>query len=150
MWQHSSTVVQSHSLRFLDFSSFHMGRLRHTAPSLRLFVPNSLMMCHLSFRGCACNVSFPWLCSFGSNDSPTATTAPSLDQLILNGSLIHYQQVRVITVIKIFLLSSQSLCQHNHPNFSPFSRLFSLHNHPKSPSFSVGGQCSYITSSRST
>jgi hypothetical protein len=26
-----------------------MGRLRHTAPSLRLFVPNSLTVCHLSF-----------------------------------------------------------------------------------------------------
>jgi hypothetical protein len=53
--------------------------------------------------------------------SPSAISAPSLDQLVASGSLISYQQVRVITVIQIFLLSSQSLFQHNHPNFSSLS-----------------------------
>jgi hypothetical protein len=41
-------IVQSCSLTFLNFSSSHMGWLRHTAPS-QLFVPNSLTVCHLSF-----------------------------------------------------------------------------------------------------
>jgi hypothetical protein len=33
---------------FRCYHSF-MVQIRHTAPSLRLFVPNSLMVCHLSF-----------------------------------------------------------------------------------------------------
>jgi hypothetical protein len=52
-WQRSTTVAQSCSSRFLSLNSFRMG-LRHTAPFLRLFVLNSLMVCHLSF--------LPWLC----------------------------------------------------------------------------------------
>jgi hypothetical protein len=50
-----------------------------------------------------------------------ATSAPTLNQLVRSGSLISYQQIRVITVIQIFLLSSQSLFQHNRPNFSSHS-----------------------------
>jgi hypothetical protein len=62
-----------------------------------------------------------WLDSFRGDHSLSATSAPSLDQLVPSGSLISYQQVRVITVIQMFLLSSQSLFQHNHPNFPSLS-----------------------------
>jgi hypothetical protein len=121
--QCSATVVQLCSLRFLIFITSRMGQLHHTAPSSRLFVPNSLTVCHLSFlRGCACNITFMWVGSFRSDPSPTATSAPSLDQLILNGSLISYQQVRINTVVQILHL--YYLTQHNHAKFSPFSHLF--------------------------
>jgi hypothetical protein len=127
MWQRSTTVAQSRSSRFLNFSSFRMGRLRHTAPSLRLFISNSLTVSHHSFLPRAVLATFVAGVLFHSDHSPTATSAPSLDQLVPSGSLISYQQVRVITVIKIFLLSSQSLCEHNHPKFSLSLFLF----HPR-------------------
>jgi hypothetical protein len=47
--QRYATVVQSYSLRYLIFISSRMGQLRHTAPSLRLFILNSLTVCHHSF-----------------------------------------------------------------------------------------------------
>jgi hypothetical protein len=58
MRQHSVTVAKSYSLRFLNFSSFCMGRLRHTTHSLRFFIPNSLTVSHHSFLpgGIACNI----------------------------------------------------------------------------------------------
>jgi hypothetical protein len=62
-----------------------------------------------------------WLGSFRGDHSLSATSAPSLDQLVPSDSLMSYQKVRVNTVIQIFLLSSQSLFQHNHPNFSSLS-----------------------------
>jgi hypothetical protein len=54
-----------------------MAQICHTAPSLRLFVPNSLTVNHRSFssEGYACNVLF---FSSSGDYSPIATTAPSL------------------------------------------------------------------------
>jgi hypothetical protein len=89
--------------------------------------------------------------------SPTATSAPSLDQLILSGSLISYQQVRVITVIQSFFLPSQSLFQDIHPNFLLFLDFFNTiililllslsHNNGGCNSWS--GQCSHLSGSYS-
>jgi hypothetical protein len=113
-----------------------MGRLSHTAPSLRLFVPSSLTVCHLSF--------LPWAVLatsvIGVSRGDHSPSAPSLDQHVPSGSLISYQQVRVITVIKIFLLSSQSLFQHNHPNFSSHSL-----THISGGYNSLSGWCSHIS-----
>jgi hypothetical protein len=117
----SATVVQSHSLRFLNSISSRMGRLCHTAPSLRLFIQDSLTVsCH-SFLSRAVLATFVADVLFCCDHSPTATSAPSLDQVVPSGSLITYQQVRVITVIQILLL--YCLTRHNHTKFSPFSRL---------------------------
>jgi hypothetical protein len=136
----SATVAQSRSLKFLNVITSRIGRLRHTAPSLRLFVPNGLTVCHLSF--------LPWdvlatsVIGVSSGDhSPTATSAPSLDQLVPSSSLISYQQVRVITVIqKIFLSVTHTMMQ----SFLRFLVSFFQHNHPKIPSISLShnsGSC---------
>jgi hypothetical protein len=89
MWQRSATVVQSRSLRFLNFITSRMGRLCHTAPSLRLFIPNSLTVCHLSFLLWAV-LAMSMIGVSRSNYSPSA---PSLDQLVPSGSRISYQQI---------------------------------------------------------
>jgi hypothetical protein len=120
-WQCSATVAQSRSLRFLNFISSRMGRLHHTAPSLRLFIPKSLTVSHHSSFPRAVLTTFVAGVLYHGDHSPTAASAPSLNQLVPSGSLISYQQVRVITVIQIFLLSTQSLFQHTHPNFSSVS-----------------------------
>jgi hypothetical protein len=72
---------------FYGFNSYHMGETRHTAPSLRLFRPEQPngVSPFLSSVGCACNVTFLWLGSFCSDHSPTVTSTPFLDQLVLSG-----------------------------------------------------------------
>jgi hypothetical protein len=85
---------------------------RYTAPSLSLFVPNSLTVSRHSFLPRAVLGTSVIGLSHGDH-SPSATTVPSLDQLVLSGSLISYQQVRVITVVQILRL--YYLTQHNHP-----------------------------------
>jgi hypothetical protein len=59
---------------------------RHIAPSLRLFVPNSLMVCHLLFllRVVLCDVLLPMDRFLRGDHSPTATPATSLRALILS------------------------------------------------------------------
>jgi hypothetical protein len=92
-WQCSATVAQPCSLRFLNFISSHMGRLCHTAPFLRLFIPNSITVSHNSFLPSAVLATFVVVVLFRGDHSLTATSAPSLDQLVPNGSLIRYQQI---------------------------------------------------------
>jgi hypothetical protein len=78
------------------------GSTRYIAPSLRLFVLNSLpAYCHFfSSEGCTCDVC-DWSCfpsvwhSSHRDYSPTAPTAPSLRPLILGGFLIRCQLVQV-------------------------------------------------------
>jgi hypothetical protein len=74
----------------------------YTAPSLRLFILNSLLAyCHFFFsEGCACDVCdwlqlpSPWFNSHGDY-SPTALIAPSLRLLVPSGSLIRYEPVQM-------------------------------------------------------
>jgi hypothetical protein len=77
------------------------GSTCHTAPSLRLFILNSLQAYrHFFFsKSCTCDVCdrsrlpSSWLGSHG--DYSTAPAAPSLRPLIPSGSLIRYKPVQV-------------------------------------------------------
>jgi hypothetical protein len=78
------------------------GYTCHGAPSLRLFVPNSLQVCShfFSSKGCACNAcDRSHLPSRGSAfrdvHSPTAPAAPSLRQLVPSSFLMRCQSVQV-------------------------------------------------------
>jgi hypothetical protein len=122
--QDAAALCYCCAIMFFEVSEFQQlphGGLRHTAPSLRLFVPNSLTVSRHSFLLRALLATFVAGVLFRGDHSPTATSAPSLDQLVPSDPLISYQQARVIIVIQNFLLSSQSLFQHNHPNFSSLS-----------------------------
>jgi hypothetical protein len=74
----------------------------HIAPSLRLFVPNSLQMYRHYFfsEGCACDVCdrsrlpSSWLGSHG-DCSPTAVAAPFLRPLVPSSSLIRCEPVQM-------------------------------------------------------
>jgi hypothetical protein len=100
-----------------------------------------------------------WLGSFFRGDhSPTTTSAPSSEQLVPSGSLISYQQVRVITVVQILLL--YYLTRHNHAKFSPFSPLscstqsskyffFLSLTHNSGGYNSWSGRCSHVSGSYS-
>jgi hypothetical protein len=70
-------------------SSFQAAH--HIASSLRLFVPNSLMVYHRSFspEGSARDI-FLWLGIFSLCTVPTTTTAPSLCALVLSSILIPF------------------------------------------------------------
>jgi hypothetical protein len=102
------------------------GSTCYSAPSLRLFVPNSLRAYHHYFfsEGCACDDCYrsrlpsPLL---GSHDdcSPTVPTAPSFRPLVPSGSLIGCESVQVY---------------YHHPTF-PIGGGKS----------SESGQCSYIS-----
>jgi hypothetical protein len=78
------------------------GSTCHIAPTLRLFVPNSLQAYrHFFFsEGCPCDVCdrprfpFPWLGSHGDY-SPTAPIAPFLKPFALSGSPIRCKLVQV-------------------------------------------------------
>jgi hypothetical protein len=75
------------------------GCTYHIAPSLKLFVLNSLLMCNRSFLSevSACDVSpsLPLLCFSCSDYSLTAPTAPSLRQVILSSSFLGFQLIHV-------------------------------------------------------
>jgi hypothetical protein len=91
---------------FYGLKSYWMGETRHSAPSLRLFRPeqsNGVSPFRSSF-GYACNATFLWLGSFCGDHSPTATSAPFLDQLVQSGSLISCPSVWFIAIIQILHL----------------------------------------------
>jgi hypothetical protein len=82
------------------------GSTCHNAPSLRLFVPNSIQAYrHFFSEGCACDVCdwprllSPWHDPHG-NYSPTAPAAHSLRQLVPSGSLIRFEPVQCTTIIR--------------------------------------------------
>jgi hypothetical protein len=109
--------------------------IHHIAPSLRLFVPESLQVYrHFFFsEGCVCEVCdlshLPslWLTSHGDY-SPTASAAPSLRLLILRGSLIKCQS-RCTTIILLFSnsagkISESGLCSYIFSSYSVCSLFF--------------------------
>jgi hypothetical protein len=79
------------------------GYTRHIAPSLRIFIPNSLQAYrHFFFsEGCACDVCvigltfLPVARMFAVFTLPTAPAAPSLRPLVPSGSLLRYHSVQV-------------------------------------------------------
>jgi hypothetical protein len=94
-----------------------MGQIRHSTPSLRLFVPNSLRVHHFSFllrflivTSLSLIVSgfFSFFLLYDVH-SPTTTTAPSLRALVPSGTLIRFQSVQVIIIIQNVLLFSLPL-----------------------------------------
>jgi hypothetical protein len=101
--------------------------LRHpcyTAPSLRLFVPNSLTVPHRPFLPRA---ELATSLSCGSAPSAaiilhTTTSAPSLEQLVPSGWLISFQSVRFISIIQS--LQIYYFTRHKQPVF--FSITLSL------------------------
>jgi hypothetical protein len=75
----------------LTYPSFQA--IHHTAPSLRLFFPNSVTVSHLLFflRGVLCDVLLPVGRLLRHDHSPTAPPAPSLRVLVPSSSLIRRQ-----------------------------------------------------------
>jgi hypothetical protein len=88
-------VAQKRSL--FTQSLLSSGSLHHIAPSLRLFVPNSLQAYrHFFFsEGCAWSHNPPHGSVFRGVCSPTGPTTPSLSPLIPSGSFIGWQSVQV-------------------------------------------------------
>jgi hypothetical protein len=87
-----------------------MGRLCHTAPSLRLFIPNSLTVCHLSFLS--------WLCL--QHHFHMAWLLPR------RSFSIHYIR-SLLRPARPEWFPNQlpaSLSYHSHPNFSSFLSIF--------------------------
>jgi hypothetical protein len=108
------------------------GSVCDVAPSLRLFIPNSLRAyCHFFFsKGCACDVCdrscLPslWLTSHGDY-SPVAPAVPSLRPLLPSGSLVrcgpgqmyHHQLQSVV----LLLMSILSFWRETTPPRCPFT-----------------------------
>jgi hypothetical protein len=101
-------------------------QIRYIAPSLRLFTPNSLTVCHLSFLlkflpliASSCKLFFSL--SRGVH-SPTTTSALSLKPARPERFLDKLSVSPVIIIIKVFFYFL-SLSQHDHPKFSSFLSL---------------------------
>jgi hypothetical protein len=112
------------------------GSTCHIAPSLRLFIPNSLSLCHHSFLSevSACDVSpsCKLLGFFCGDFSPTAPAAPSLRPLAPS-SLRRFQSVQVyhhhpkslfffpLVGAKLFRVAGTPTFQATTPYATPFS-----------------------------
>jgi hypothetical protein len=87
-------VASNRHLFLLDYFGFQPPR--HIAPSLRLFVWNSLLVYHCSFFSkVSVLVICLWLGLSRGDYSPTTTTTPSLRAHVLSDSLLRFQSIQV-------------------------------------------------------